>query len=378
MSRGSRTALRWVGYAAIFAVTLEVSARVDDMLTWGAPFRGRYSHEALARSDSIVVRGHEGFRYEKWQMNAQGFRGPELRRDRAGVTRIAVLGASETFGLFEDEGQEYPAQMQRMLDSLAPGRFEVVNVALAGLGINAMLPYYERIVAPHTPDIVVTYLSPSFYLEPNPPPAQYTAWRYPARRPGLPGLVADLTPELRSAAKAKTVLKAFIPAPLQRFTRERKLEQRRAGQPAEWFWTAVPADRMDMFEQQADRLIGEIDSTGAEVFVVTHANRFLHRSTPMTADDSLHMLTSLSSLFPRATPEIVAGVDSSANARLRRVATRHGARIVEAERAIPADGVHYGDYLHFTNDGARVMARLIVDALLAPRDAGRDRVAVAP
>ena len=46
----------------------------------------------------------------------------------------------------------------------AAGRFEVVNVARAGMMLPSMPGYYRRFVAPIAPAIVVVYPTPAFYL----------------------------------------------------------------------------------------------------------------------------------------------------------------------------------------------------------------------
>lgn len=94
----------------LFLVSLEFCARMDDVLIWKAPFWSRYSNELLTMRDALGGhRGHPNARFEKWQMNSFGFRGPEFEEKKpAGVIRIMAVGASETFGLYEKAGGEYP------------------------------------------------------------------------------------------------------------------------------------------------------------------------------------------------------------------------------------------------------------------------------
>ena len=60
-----------------------------------------------------------------------------------------------------------PPECGAILDSLAPGRFEVINVALAGMGLAApMVPYYQHHVAPIHPAVSCSSIPPRrFYLE---------------------------------------------------------------------------------------------------------------------------------------------------------------------------------------------------------------------
>lgn len=358
-----KTGLRWMWWGLLFGITLEVSARVDDRIRWGAPFVGRYAHEALITRDSVTLRGRPGYRYEKWQMNSAGFRGPELSDDSAKL-RIVTLGASETFGLFESEGEEYPAQLQQLLDSVAPGEYEIVNAALPGMSLAAMRPYLRTVVAPLEPDVVVIYPSPSFFLEPSPPAdsLRLPPWKPPTEPSALQRLAFEATnPRLKE--KAKVVVKRLLPAGVLLEVRERKLTQRRAAEPADWIWRSVPAERMELFEAQLARVIGDVEALGATPVLVTHVNRFLHRAGALDVTDRQHLLAAVSSYWPRASEAVAIGVDSAANRRIRELAAQRGIVVVDAEERVPADAQHFADYSHFTDAGARRMAELLVGAM---------------
>lgn len=357
------TGLRWIWWSLLFVLTLELSARVDDRLRWGAPMIGRYAHEALVTRDSITLKGRAGYRYEKWAMNAAGFRGPELSGDSNRV-RVVTLGASETFGLFESAGREYPAQLQQLLDSVAPGRYEVVNAGLPGLSLAAMRPYLRSVLAPLRPDVVVLYPTPSFFLEPSAPAdsLRLPPWAPPAPPSALAQLLYEAThPRLKE--KVKVVAKRFLPTGTMLAMRERKLAERRAGEDPSWVWTTVPDDRIELFTRQLERVLGDIAALGATPILVTHANRFLHRDGTLDIEDRQHLLAAVSSYWPRASDAVAIGVDSAANRRIRVLAAERGIVVVEAERHVPADARHFADYSHFTDEGARVMAGLVLGAL---------------
>src|SRR5688572_3869912 len=105
MRHGWKYLVRFLGLAAIFLAGLEIMARLDDSLTHGAPFLGRYDAPSmLLDRDSLGIKGRANGKFEKWVLNAKGFRGPDPRVPKpAGKIRIVALGASETFGLYESE-----------------------------------------------------------------------------------------------------------------------------------------------------------------------------------------------------------------------------------------------------------------------------------
>ena len=68
---------RWLVAAAVFGLVLELSARVDDRVRWNVPLlQANYTHAMLQVSDSLGRRNRPGARFEKWEIDRNGFRGP--------------------------------------------------------------------------------------------------------------------------------------------------------------------------------------------------------------------------------------------------------------------------------------------------------------
>lgn len=351
----------------VFLIAAEVFARWDDKITWGAPFLSPYSDERLLRQDSLGFRGRPNFRYQRWRMNNLGFRGPDIAPSPAPeVTRIAVIGASETFGLYESEGSEYPARMQTLLDSIAPGRYEVINVGLPGLSLASMVPYLRRAVVPTGASILVIYPTPTFYLEMQPLPVDYTPPRY---RPPDVLKFGDWTIERqaltpRIAAKAREVLKGLIPNAVVVQVRQMRLAARRSEHDDGWVWRTVPTDRIQTLRTHLDRLLASAKAEGLQPLLVTHANRFAGAMRDTTGPARRHLVNLMSLYYPQAAPEVLIGMDSAANAVMRERGLAQGAVVVEAERHITASPSYFADFLHFTDAGADQMARLVVEGIL--------------
>src|SRR5258708_25236363 len=143
-------------------MTLEFCARLDNYVSYRTPFFGADSLDTLFTMDRLGKRGKPNARYRKWRLNSLGYRGPELH---AGRTRIICIGASETFGLYEDEDQEYPRQLERELNRRA-GRdaFEVVNAAYAGLVLDNEMQRLPEIAETVRPQIALLYPSLANYI----------------------------------------------------------------------------------------------------------------------------------------------------------------------------------------------------------------------
>ena len=312
-------------------------------------------------------------------MNNLGFRGPDIAPFPApGVTRIAVIGASETFGLYESEGSEYPARMQTLLDSLAPRRYEVVNVGLPGLSLASMIPYIQRAVVPTGASILVIYPTPTFYLDVRPLPLDYIPPKY---SPPAVLTFGDWTIERealspRITVKAREVLKGLIPNDVVMQVRRMRLAARRSEHDNDWVWRTVPTDRMQILRTHLNRLLASANAEGLQLMLVTHANRFAGAMQDTAGPARRHLVNLMSLYYPQATPQVLIGMDSVANALMRGSGQARGAVVVEAERHITASPSTFADFLHFTDAGADQMARLIVEAIL--RDAAKAVGPVAP
>jgi lysophospholipase L1-like esterase len=103
---------------------------------------------------NTVVEGTNGIRYE---INADGFRGPRATRPKAAhALRIAVLGDSVTFGYGVNEPETYPSLLAARLAGALPHRaVEVLN-----FGVNGYNPYTEAALfadlgPTYAPDVVL-------------------------------------------------------------------------------------------------------------------------------------------------------------------------------------------------------------------------------
>lgn len=348
---------------AIFLVVGEITARVDDALYWKTPVLSLHSQQRLTLSDTLGTRGRPDYRYEKWRMNNLGFRGPDIEpTPRSGRTRVAILGASETFGLQESEGAEYPHRLHVLLDSLVPGRFEVVNTALPGMTMLTMVPYYQRMVAPIKPDLVVIYPSPSFYLATEPLPKELPP-RVVVSQP-RPAFGIDPTLlDSRLLDRVKNSLKSLVPVSAITWYRDWKLARVRAAEGAEWVWQETPPDRMALFELHLDRLVASVAACGTRVLLVTHTNRFI-QADDFRGPDRRHLVNLMATSYPRASERVMANIDLDANRIIREVAARYGATVIEAEAQIPSSSEYFVDYSHFTDLGADAMARIIAKGVM--------------
>ena len=151
------------GAVTCFLGAFELTARVEDLVQYGVPIRSPFNatSELLVRSPD-GMHGRRSAAFQKWRMNGLGFRGPEVDSAKApGRLRVITAGASETFGLYEAPGKEWPRQLEdslrRRLAGSACGRdgVEVWNAAFAGMSLPTIRQDIERRLVRFSPDVIV-------------------------------------------------------------------------------------------------------------------------------------------------------------------------------------------------------------------------------
>jgi lysophospholipase L1-like esterase len=128
----------------------------DDDTFWG--LRPNY----WADSPHLKVRwGNEPI-----AINSLGMRGTEIKVEKpAGVRRVVVLGGSHPMGMWVKSREAYAAVLERLLNARQPGKWEVLNYAVAGYtswqGVLQMRTKVPRL----SPDIIISDLGVNDSLE---------------------------------------------------------------------------------------------------------------------------------------------------------------------------------------------------------------------
>jgi hypothetical protein len=339
----------WAVLALVFAATMELAARIDDRLTYGAPVFGAYDMEELWQATPRGYRGVAHKRYVKWGLNGFGFRGPEVRPD-TGQTRILAYGASETFGIYEDNGREFPRALERDLNERgAPAPFEVINAGMPGMRVGSGISYIYDIGKAFHPKVVVIYPSPTHYIGVSHP--------YCGRPMTMPSASAIALPQLRIAEKFKDRLKEALPAPGLTLLREAGIAwASRHGETLE----RVAPQSLDALDVDLRCAIKASRDIGAIPLLVTHANRFGR----IRHDDDAYFLTGWRAQYPEMREGGFVDLENRANARIEAVAAQQGVRMVDAEAALGGNPAYFADHVHFTNAGAEHMGALLSGAIL--------------
>jgi hypothetical protein len=339
------------GAAAVLAglFSLELTVRVDDWAQFGVPLTApAIGIEELSIRDSLGFHARPGTVFRQFRINALGFRGPELERLDTANVLIITAGASETFGLYESAGKEWPRQFADSLRACGEG-VQVANAAFAGMSLPTVQQDFERRLRPLSPDMVVYYPTPMQYLygarpTPAPPNAQAI--------PPLQRVRSRAFPRFRDA------IKRGIPEPALDLLRRADMwraQRARRSTPKD----SVEPERLDQYEDDLRGLVGSYRAAGVTPVFLVHANRF----ADTTSVEARRWLTAWERFYPAYTGVAIVRFDHAAAARTIRVATDSGVTVVDPRAALHATPNAFSDYSHFSDAGSAVVAGLTASAV---------------
>jgi hypothetical protein len=354
-----RLTSRVLGCLVIALVVLELCARMDDNVTYGAPIIGGYSNESLYEHDAIGKRGKPYGQYKKWQLNSLGFRGPELR---PGGTRIICIGSSETFGLYEKPGGEFPRQLESRLNHRAGmDIFQVVNVAYPGETIRTSTKRVGGIADLVQPRFAVIYSSPGNYI--------WLPWIRAAQANPTKPQVERFGFDLRIGENFRTLAKRILPEQVQALLRRREIERESARYKV---MDRVPDENISTYEADVAALVDALRAHGIEPLLVTHATHF---GTNLSESD-YNLLIAWRRFFPMLKEEGFIDMENRMNDAVRRVAQAKGVQLVDAAHTLPSGSKYFADFSHFSDAGAELIADMIAERLESMIGVGQVNTAV--
>lgn len=347
----SRLLLRLLGFGSAILAGAEISSRVDDWIRYDVPLLVNPNRDRdLVLAESWGYRGRPHGRYRKWQLDANGFRAiSNLTDPQADAPRLLVLGASETFGLYESPGKEYPAQLARTLQ--ARKHVQVINAAMAGITLKSLVVYWDHWSGKFDAKQVVIYASPQFYLDNEPPVLSVKPQRGESELS-----VLNFRPRLQCRLKD---LYHQLPAWLKSYREEWVIRRETTGKNAAWFFADVPEDRLKRFEEDLRQLLAHVRQRGAEPILLTHARSV---TSPLHPTDE-NQLRGMRMFFPRATPQTLLRFEERANEIIRKVAADDHVVLIDVDHALSGRRELFADLFHFNDDGAAKMAAFLAEQL---------------
>jgi len=337
---------------ATIAGALELGARLDDWWRFEVPMSsGASSADALWVVDSLGGHGRASAHYQKWQMNALGLRGPEVPvHPEPGRCRVITVGASETFGLYESPGEEWPAQLAR----LAGSRVEVLNAALPGMSLPTVTQDVRRRLAGYRPNVVVLYPSPAQYLGREAPSAVRPRSSLGAHAGA--GVLATV----RVASRVRDQVKGMIPSVILDELRRRDVERQRSRDGGALTDAAIAA-RGRAFEEDVRGFVGDVRTAGAQPLLVVHAHAGNDHPAP-----SSNLLLAWQRQVPLAEIRNLIAFEAATAAAVIRVAADSNVAFGDPRAALARGSDYWADAVHFSDRGAAVIATEVRRLLALP------------
>jgi lysophospholipase L1-like esterase len=343
---GRRT-LGVAAYGALALLTLEGAARVEDYVKDGAPLAAPYTINTVFQPSPFGRAGKPGAHFGKWHMNSLGFRGPELHEGRQ---RVLTFGASETFGIYEAANGEYPRRIEQLLNAQAPGRYDVVNIALPGMRIGRVA-YLEDAIRRTGARSVVIYPTPANYIGTTQPHCGEASTPVPNE--------FGLGERLRLVGRIDQLSKRHLPPAVMDAMRRVAIarEERHTAVMAR-----VPEASIQAFKTDLACAANAAQALGARVVLATHGNYFGAQLQPQDQP----MMRSWRRFYVELAEGGFIDLEARANAAIRELAREQGLDLVDAAAAVPPGPGHFADFVHFNDRGAQVMAEQVAARLLSP------------
>lgn len=329
--------------------TLEVAARVEDRVRYGAGLTGAYDIDSIFTNDENGRHGRPNASYLRWRLNEVGYRGPALR---SGTYRIACLGSSETFGLYESPSKEWPRQLEDKLSAIyGAGGIEVVDTAYPGLSVATSVEHLPRMLALVKPQMVVIYPSYTPYIDPpaRPNPGRLTVTSLSRSAKEAPFV-------WRAFGRFNTLIKATLPEEMQHRLRLWQVENQALHLKV---MERLPEENVTRFREDLDALVTRLQESGVRVVLVTHANRF----GAQVRDEDREFLSDWRKFFPDLKEEGLLDMEHRMSGTVRSVAAEREIPLVDAAQHMPGGARNFAEFVHFTDAGADELSREVAEEI---------------
>ena len=288
-----------------------------------------------------------GSKFGAIEINSLGFRGPEISADRVpGSLRIAFAGASTTY-CAEVSGNDmtWPSLVADALRARWPGMpIDFVNGGVPGYNAKTSVRNVRHRIAPLAPDVIVIYHAVNDLT--------LNSYRLAVEQ----GLVERRTEESLTWPSEYSLLWYLVEKNL------RIMAQKSTADVVGGRLEASAEQLADPFRDDLAELVRVSSDVAREVVLVTFSTHLRAEQDAATRAEAA--ATNLYYMPYMSTDSLVGGF-AAYNAAVRDVAAETGALLIANENAIPGDGRHFADSVHFTDRGSQAMAERVTTALLA-------------
>jgi lysophospholipase L1-like esterase len=149
---------------------------------------------------------------------------------------------------------------------------------------------------------------------------------------------------------------------VQRWRIERLVQAEERRRDPSWFFQTVPADRLNQFHADLTELVEAIRAEGGCPILLTHATAFRQ---PLDASE-MNALRGLRVIRPRAPETVLIEFEEAARGATLAVARETGTDVVDVSAQMTGRREWFApDFLHFNDDGAAEIGKLIAAQVAA-------------
>jgi lysophospholipase L1-like esterase len=353
-----RKLIQWLGLALIFFITLEFCARIDGKFKYDAPFTGNYSPSILRGYDKEgIPHNIPEVRFEKWENDSLGFRGPEITVQKPdGFIRIACMGTSESYGLYEQAGHEWPSLLTKNLSDKP--NYQVINASIVGLPLTRYQAYLNKYVYKTSPDIMILVVNPWVFsvevLRSKKEHANsYSTGPKLLYSDILP--IRDLAGNPRIVPKMMQALRGFLPANLVRkyqgYASNKQIETEEKNRlngkvPID----TIPQTCLTAYKSAMESLIDSLEQRNIRVILVTYPT--------LMDEENLYQYPELARRRFVTEFSLKGMLDVAKNIEklTEEIAISDSIGFIPLNSRIPKTREFFADNVHFTDKGAELVA----------------------
>jgi len=347
--------------------TLEIAARADDWLRYRADPLAYYGPLNLRWVDDQGLSfNRPGIRYEIREHDEHGFRKhPHATAGDTTALDVVCLGTSESYGLYERAGREWPAALGALT---APDGFRSLNASVVGMSPFQYAAYLDRYVLPLRPEFVILLLSPFGVVQGmrGDEPLGAADFADPVR---IDRMRASCRPTWKDGsrflAKARASARSRLPAAWSDAIAAglHRLSTLRRGAPsgrAAAHLDAPPPRVLEVYTRLMDDLSLRLAARGAVAIFATYPDG-------LRLDGSLAAAQGMRDRqlwLPDYTPAGLLAISHEFAAATRAHCDSLGYPLIDLEAALPKDADTFADSVHLTEAGAALAAAAARETLL--------------
>jgi hypothetical protein len=339
-------------FLSFFLITIEICARIEDAVRYNAPFFSNYTFENMLYTyDKYGKTGTPKGRFQKWRLNTYGFRGDEIELNKPPhVIRIACVGASETFGYHETSGGEWPAQLSEILNTYKNGYYSVINTALPGRRLRTNIIHVRERVLRFKPDIIILFPPGLHYMDPD--------FKINAKKQtnNIKTSAKQFSIHSRVKPKIRQCIKGFVPNNLRksiaRYEGMKKLYNTLKIKGYDPFVDEISSTQQQRFKKTLDDFYNLCIDHNIKLILGTIAYY-------LNEDNIIEAWRYYPYLTKKGFKEGVRII----NQIIIEFSEEKQIPYVDISKLVPKNDLYMGDYIHFTDKGAKIVAQAFAIAV---------------